>query len=107
MKLVLIIVNNEDANNVIKVLLKDKFFVTKLASTGGFLKNGNTTLLVGTEDDRVGKLVSLVGEVAKTKKKKLNNENVDEYGMLNSLPFEVNVNGATIFVLDVKESYKL
>ncbi|MCI6508788.1 MAG: cyclic-di-AMP receptor [Bacilli bacterium] len=107
MKLVLIIVTNEDAKNVTERLLKEKYFVTKLASTGGLLRNGNTTFLVGTEDDRVSKLVATVGEVAKTRKKKLNRENVDEYGILNSFPFEVNVNGATIFVLDVKESYKL
>jgi len=106
-KLVLIIVTNEDASAVTKILLKENFFVTKLASTGGLLKNGNTTLLVGTEDERVSKLVSIVGEVAKTRKKKLNNENVDEYGILNSFPFEVEVNGATIFVLNVEESYKL
>lgn len=107
MKLVLIIVSNEDANAVAKVLLKEKFYVTKLASTGGLLKNGNTTLIVGTDDDKVQKVVSTVGEVAKSRKQQLAPNNADEFGMLNSFPFEVNVNGATIFVLEVAEHYKL
>lgn len=107
MKLVLIIVANEDANAVSKVLLKEKFFVTKLATTGGLLKNGNTTLLVGTDDDKVQKVVLTVSEVAKSRKQQLTASAVDEFSMLNSFPFEVNVNGATIFVLDVAEYHKL
>ena len=47
MKLVLAIVSNEDASKVIKTLIKEGFFVTKLATTGGFLMSGNTTILVG------------------------------------------------------------
>ncbi len=107
MKLILIIVSNEDANAVAKGLLKEKFYVTKLATTGGLLKNGNTTLLVGTDDDKVQKVVLTVSDVAKSRKQQLTPNNVDEFSMLNPFPFEVNVNGATIFVLDVAESYKL
>lgn len=107
MKLILIIVSNEDANVVAKTLLKEKFYVTKLATTGGLLKNGNTTLLIGTEDENVNKIVTIVGEIAKSRKQQLPQNSVDEFSMLNSFPFEVNVNGATIFVLDVAEYHKL
>jgi uncharacterized protein YaaQ len=51
MKLVMAIVSNEDANKVIKNLIKTNFVVTKLASTGGFLMSGNTTIIVGVQDD--------------------------------------------------------
>ena len=59
------------------------------------------------DDDKVQKVVSTVGEVAKSRKQQLAPNNSDEFGMLNSFPFEVNVNGATIFVLEVAEHYKL
>ena len=60
MKLILIIVSNEDANNVSNALLKEKYFVTKLATTGGLLMNGNTTLLIGTDNEKVEHVVSIV-----------------------------------------------
>ena len=53
MKLVLAIVNNDDSAIVSSALTHEGFFVTKLSTTGGFLMVGNTTLLIGTEDDKV------------------------------------------------------
>lgn len=53
MKLIIAIIQDEHANKVIRELTDNKFRVTKLASTGGFLKSGNTTLLIGSEDDKV------------------------------------------------------
>ena len=50
MKMLLAIVHNEDAPLLINELNEKKYFVTKLATTGGFLKKGNTTLLLGIED---------------------------------------------------------
>lgn len=107
MKLLLIIVANEDAPKVSKVLLKEKYFVTKLASTGGLLKNGNTTLLVGTENDQVEKVVTIIGECAKSRKQVIPTMTPDEYSMFSSYPVEVQVGGATIFVLEVANFYKL
>lgn len=107
MKLMLIIVANEDANKVSKLLLKEKFFVTKLASTGGFLMNGNTTLLVGTENNQVERVVNLVSECSKTRKQVIPSINPDEFGMFSSYPVEVQVGGATIFVLDIANYYKI
>lgn len=107
MKLLLIIISNEDANAVSKVLLKEKYFVTKLSSTGGLLKNGNTTLIVGIENDQVANVVNLVGEVSKPRKQTTSTILPDEYSMISSLPFQVSVGGATIFVLDVENMYKI
>ena len=52
MKLITAIVNKEDSKNVCNELIKAKFYVTRLATTGGFLMAGNMTLLIGTEDER-------------------------------------------------------
>ena len=53
MKLILAIMSNEDSPSVSAALTKDNFQVTRLATTGGFLRAGNTTLIVGTENDKV------------------------------------------------------
>ena len=62
MKLVLAIVNDEDANRVITGLSKKGFGVTKLAATGGFLKAGNVTILIGTEDEKVESVIEIIKE---------------------------------------------
>ena len=51
-KLVIAVVQNDDADNVVDALLDQDFRATRLASTGGFLRRGNTTLLVGADEDR-------------------------------------------------------
>ena len=107
MKLVLIIVANEDSNKVANALVKEKFLVTKLASTGGLLMSGNTTLLVGTENDKVDDVMKIVGEYSKTRKKVVPNAIPNEFGMFASYPLEVQVGGATIFVLSVDQFKKL
>ena len=53
MKLIIAIVQDEDASRLISTLMNEWYSVTKLATTGGFLRAGNTTLLLGGEDDRV------------------------------------------------------
>ena len=53
MKLIIAIVQDEDASRLIGHLMNDGFSVTKLATTGGFLRAGNTTLLVGVEDEKL------------------------------------------------------
>ena len=50
MKLIIAVVSNDDSHSLSNALTKENFSVTKLATTGGFLKIGNTTLLIGTED---------------------------------------------------------
>ena len=88
MKLVLAIVSNDDASAVTSALTKNNFYMTRLSTTGGFLRAGNTTLIVGTDDDLVDKCIDVIGRYA-------------------SFPVEVQVGGATIFVLDVDQFKKL
>ena len=60
MKLVYAIVRNDNEDDVIAELTQNHFSITKLSTTGGFLKKGNTTLLIGTEDDQVDKVISII-----------------------------------------------
>ncbi|OQB63107.1 MAG: hypothetical protein BWX94_00898 [Tenericutes bacterium ADurb.Bin140] len=107
MKLIIIIVANEDATKVTNALLKEKFFVTKLATTGGLLMSGNTTLLVGTNEENVDHAIDIVGGYSKTRKKVVPSTIPNEFGMFSSYPLEVQVGGATIFVIDIEKFIKL
>ena len=60
MKLIVAIVNNDDSNVVASALTKENFMVTKLSTTGGFLMVGNTTFLIGTEDDKVERVKEVI-----------------------------------------------
>ena len=65
MKLITAIVNKEDSKNVCNELIKAKFYVTRLATTGGFLMAGNMTLLIGTEDERVDDCIKVISRCCK------------------------------------------
>ena len=53
MKLIIAIVQDEDASRLVNKLMNEGFGATKLATTGGFLRSGNTTLLTGVDDDKL------------------------------------------------------
>ncbi len=107
MKLIIAIVNNEDSAVVAAALTKENFSVTKLSTTGGFLMVGNTTFLIGTEDERV----SFAKEIIKKFSQKRThtaptNASFGKGFADGALADNVTVGGATVFVLDVTETEK-
>lgn len=64
MKLLVFVTEHSVADVTIDVLIEQGFRVTRLASTGGFLRKGNTTLLVGIEDNAVERATSIVRRTA-------------------------------------------
>jgi uncharacterized protein YaaQ len=64
MKMVMVVLANAQADEVVQVLLEQGQRVTRLASTGGFLRQGNTTLIVGTEEQSVPGLVEAIRQRA-------------------------------------------
>ncbi|HKM17927.1 MAG: hypothetical protein GX228_09330 [Firmicutes bacterium] len=60
MKLAIVIIEDTQVAEALNKLTANGFSATKLASTGGFLKTGNTTLIIGTDDQRVGQLLELL-----------------------------------------------
>lgn len=60
MKLIIIVVNDAESDTLLKTLLDDGFRVTRIASTGGFLRRNSATLLIGVEASRVEKVLQLV-----------------------------------------------
>lgn len=107
MKLIVAIVNNEDASLVLSELTKGGFSVTKLSTSGGFLRAGNVTFLIGVEEERIKDALSVIEEFSSQRKQMtpINSTYIGD-SML-TVPVEVSVGGATVFVLDVEQFYKL
>ena len=108
MKLIIAIIQDEDSSRLISALMNDGYGVTKLATTGGFLRAGNTTLLTGVEDDRVDGCLHIIEKVCKSRKQMAASPMAAGgiAGMYAHIPIEVTVGGATVFVLDVEQFHK-
>ena len=105
MKLILAIVNNDDAYYVNSSLNNEGFQVTTISTTGGFLKKGNTTFLTGVEENQVDHVLEIIKK--HSRKREIDvpmnvNSSINAYTGLSN---HVNVGGATIFILNV-ENYE-
>ena len=60
MKLIIAIIHDGDTENVTQALVNASFRVTRVASTGGFLRRGMTTLMVGTDPDQVDRGIEVI-----------------------------------------------
>ncbi|MBT9176297.1 MAG: hypothetical protein DDT20_00610 [Firmicutes bacterium] len=106
MKLVIAVVQDRDSQRLIDQLISKELRSTKLASTGGFLKAGNTTLLIGVEDSQVESALTVIRETCKVREQLLTpmvpagSSAVESYV---PYPIEVVVGGATVFVVDVEQ----
>ncbi len=106
MKMIFAIVNNDDAPDVMKALNKEKISVTKLASTGGFLKKGNTTFISGLEDDKVDGVIQLIKEHSRKRTQLMPVDYAQFNPGVSAYPVEITVGGATIFVVNVEHFEK-
>ncbi len=110
MKLIIAIVQDEDSNRLIGRLMDAGFGATKLATTGGFLRAGNTTLLVGVEDDKFNDAMGVIEKVCKSRKQLAASPSPIggvSAGSYSPYPIEVTVGGATVFVLSVDQFIKI
>lgn len=109
MKLVIAIVNDEDSGKLMSSLTKEGFGATKLASSGGFLKAGNTTVFVGVEKEKVDNVIEIIKKSCKARKQTVTAPipNTWSTGVYMQYPVEVNIGGATVFVVDVERFEKV
>ena len=107
MKLVLAIVSGDDSAKVSSALTKGGFFITKLATSGGFLAAGNTTFIMGTEDENVPEIIEIIKNNSSTRKQLKPSSTSYGLGMFTATPIEVQVGGATVFVLDIEQFHKI
>ena len=102
MKLILAIINRDDAGAVTQNLTKRGFSSTKLSTTGGFLLAGNVTVLVGVDEEKVQAVIDVIKEHSHSRKQMIPASTEVNYGYYPSMPVEVTVGGATIFVVDIE-----
>ncbi|NLW43119.1 MAG: transcriptional regulator [Tissierellia bacterium] len=88
MKLIIAIIQDKFVNTLVRGFLKEDIRITKLSSTGGFLKSGNTTFLIGVDEEEIEIAKDLIRNTVKSE---IINEN-DE---------ELEIKGAHLFILDV------
>ena len=107
MKLIIAIINYDDANAVTQNLSRNGFSSTRLSTTGGFLLAGNVTLLTGVKDDQVQQAIDLIRECSHSRKQMVPALTEMSYGFMPVMPVEVTVGGATVFVVDVERFERL
>jgi uncharacterized protein YaaQ len=105
MKLVMAVVQDKDSSRLSEALVKSNFRATKLASTGGFLRAGNTTFMMGVEDQHVQRVLDIIKDNCKSRDQLVApvspmGGNADSYV---PYPVEVEVGGATVFVLPIEQ----
>ena len=102
MKLVFAIINSDDSGSVSRSLTKNGFSSTRLATTGGFLMAKNVTLMVGVDEEKVSDVIEIIKEHCHSRKQLISTSSGVGREFPTGMPVEVNVGGATIFVVDIE-----
>lgn len=108
MKLIVAVVQDKDVPKLMEEIVKAGFSATKLASTGGFLREGNSTFLIGVEDDQVERVLDVIRKTCRSREQLVTP--VTPVGPGESYvpyPVGVVVGGATIFILNVDRFIKI
>ncbi len=108
MKLLITIVQDQDVQNLLEELTEHGFSATKLASTGGFLRVGNTTLFIGVDDDKVKSVLDIIKNTCQ-KRDQYHASPVSPFGRGGVLPrpTKIAVGGATVFMVAVERFEKI
>lgn len=109
MKMITAIVNRKDTVRVCDALTDSHFEFTKLATTGGFLKAGNTTLMIGVEDEKLEEALTIIRRNCAKRMERVPTIPAAEMSpmMYNAYPAEVLVGGAIVFVTEVTHFEKM
>lgn len=108
MKMLIAIVQDQDSHILMDELAEKDFRMTKLATTGGFLKSGNTTLLMGVDEARIPEAMLIIEENCKSRDITTSMMSVTMPGdAYIPYPVEVKVGGATVFVMDVEDHIRM
>ncbi|MEX2045794.1 MAG: cyclic-di-AMP receptor [Chloroflexota bacterium] len=103
MKFVFAVTHSEDVGALVDALTEKDYRVTRLHSTGGFLKQNNASVVLGVEDEQVDAVLTIIRETCHARSQYINPMppimEPGEFYM--PYPVEVTFGGATVFVLDV------
>ena len=108
MKLIIAVAQDKDSGRLIDALSGEQFQTTKLATTGGFLKEGNTTLMIGCQDENVNQALDIIRDNCSQRQQMVApispmGGNADSYI---PKPVKVEVGGATVFILPIESFFQ-
>jgi uncharacterized protein YaaQ len=108
-KLVIAVVQGEDAQRTVEALSHAGISSTRISSTGGFLQQGNVTLLVGVDEEKVPDTVQIIRENCRERSRYLTPvmPTAEPGDFMAAFPVEVTVGGATVFVVPVDSFEKI
>lgn len=108
MKLVISIVHSDDADSLVRSLQQKGHRCTKIGTTGGFLREGNATILIGTEAAQVDDVLDIIKENCHSRTQFISPMPplVEAGELYIPKPVEVQLGGATVFVVDVERAEK-
>ncbi|KRN76098.1 cyclic-di-AMP receptor [Weissella minor] len=107
MKMVTAVVQDQDAAKLGKALVKAGFGATRLASTGGFLRAGSTTFMIGIDDDRLDEVLDVIKHSAKKRDQVMTLAfSMDTVESTVAAPMEVEIGGAIVFVQNVEQFHQ-
>ncbi len=108
MKLAVCIVHNRDKNRVTEELVKAGFKFTVIGSTGGFLREGNTTILIGVEEAEMATLQKVIAQNCQSREQLVNVMPFESAppGAFIPSPVKVPVGGAVMFVVNVDQFHR-
>jgi len=108
MKLLICVVNSDDAHPLIDALMGEGYRATMISTTGGFLREGNATLLIGVADENVKDVLKIVKESCHTRTQWVNPlpPTVESGELYMPTPIEVPVGGAVVFIMNVERFEK-
>ncbi|MYL51613.1 hypothetical protein GLV98_19265 [Halobacillus litoralis] len=108
MKMIIAVVQDKDSNRLTDALAENDFKTTKLSTTGGFLREGNTTFMIGCDDDDVDDALDIIKDNCSQREQMVApispmGGNADSYI---PKPVKVEVGGATVFILPVDSFFQ-
>jgi len=108
-KMIIAVIQDNDKENLLRKLVDNGFQATKLASTGGFLREGNCTFLIGVEKEKVNVVLDIIKEICKKREKFLpypiHSDNYGGFAISYSQP--ILIGGAVIFLMDIDQYIKI
>ncbi len=108
MKLIVAIVQDYDANQLLKAITGAGFRATRIGSTGGFLRVGNSTLLIGVEDYDVRRVLRIIEDNCRERTEVVQPDVIADLHEWYPMGLvEVKVGGATVFVINVARFERL
>ncbi|MBN9656204.1 hypothetical protein GLW00_19455 [Halobacillus litoralis] len=108
MKMIIAVVQDKDSSRLTDALAENNFKTTKLSTTGGFLREGNTTFMIGCDDDQVDDALDIIKDNCSQREQMVApispmGGNADSYI---PKPVKVEVGGATVFILPVDSFFQ-